>query len=322
MCTLMFFYLQTKETSYQARITFMTNESSGGGASSLLKMANSFGINIGGGSARGLNAEKLAELLVSHRMLTTTLLQEITIDGNKDIFVNHHQKIIKESDNLVTKIKIDSTGNFDLEQLSINERKIINEIITAMRKGPLGVSTSDNGIVRAMYETKSEVYSQKFITALVENLSFFYTDRTVQLQRETNDMLNFRVDSLNQLLLEKEANLRAWLNKYTRRIGAVSLTPDEFLTKSKLEREAEIASNLYKESVQAFEIAKVDLEASRPIIQIIDYPMLPLEPREPVPLIFYGVAVIGALIISTTLIIFWKLIRDALAHENAKKNDY
>ncbi len=316
-CGLTFWYIANKATTYEARLTFMTNQSSGGKVSNLLRMANSFGLNVGGGSSSGgMNAEILAELLASNRMLKTTLLNEHTINGKKDLFINHYQKLVKNSSGRVEAKAFNDV--FDTDVFAENEMHFISEAIKELKKDKIRVTVSDNGVVVTKCVTNNEAFTQGFTVKLVENLRDFYSQKSVQTQQENNDMLASRVDSLNNLLKEKEATLRAWLNKYTLRMGAFSLTPDEYLTKAKMEREAEITSNLYKESVQAFELAKLELESSKPIIQIIDYPELPLKELYPIPIIFYAVAIIGALMIATVLILFFKLIKDALRYENSE----
>lgn len=315
-CGIAYYTLSKKEVKYEAKMSFMTNDGGSGSSSGLLRMANSFGLNMGGGSSAALSAEKLAELLISNRMLKMTFLQNIELKGKEDLFINHFEQAFSSNPSKITLSEAIDKNDFELFALSTKDHSVLANAIDKIKKSGLNVSISKNGIVRVGLEMTDELFTQKFLTKLVNNLSDFYSAKTVQQQQETNDMLSSRVDSLNSLLQNKEASLRNWLTKYTLRMGAGSLTPDEFLTKSKLEREAEIASNLYKESIQAYEMSKIDLDSAKPIIQIIDYPALPLEEKVAVPWVFYAAAIIAALFISSVLIIFAKLIRDALNYEN------
>lgn len=308
-CGFMYFYLQSKESTYQARLTFMTNTNNSGGLSSLMRLAGSFG--LGGKSSGDVSAEKLAEIITSERIMKTALFTplSIVIDGSEqtDLLINHFYNIYPPENFEAQKLE-------KKEKYSLNENALINKVIRDLRD-LLGVSTSDNGIVKVFATTTNEGLSQAICVEMFTALDEYYAEKSIEKQQETYDLFKTRTDSLSGLLMAKEGELKAWLNKYAMRIKANSLTPDEYMNKVRLERETEMVSNIYKEALQSTELASMELDSAKPLIQIIDAPVLPLKELYAVPFIFYGLAIFAALVIGTILIVFNKIVRDALRDE-------
>jgi len=308
-CALMFFYLQGKQSTYQARLSFMTNTSSSGGLSSLMRLAGSFG--FGGKSSSEVSAEKLAEIITSERIIKTALFTSVNISVNgiqkNDLLINHFYAIYPPENFTPQSLQ-------KKQEYTLNENALINLVISNLMD-LVGVSTSDNGIVKVFATTLNEGLSQAICVEMFTALDEYYAEKSIEKQQETYDLFKTRTDSLGALLLTKEGELKAWLNKYALRIKANSLTPDEYMNKVRLERETEIVSNLYKEALQSTELASMELDSAKPVIQIIDAPVLPLKELYAVPFIFYGLAIFAALGIGVVLIIFNKIVRDALNDE-------
>lgn len=304
---LMTIYLNYRTTSYRAQLTFVADDGSAQGGNPLSRIASTFGLGMGGGGGSTTSPDMLVDMLMSRSLIRQTLLTEATINGRSDLLYTHYRQLKHSmTDEVVESI--------DSASLAADPTEL-NRTITFIRKWNLDARVSDSGLISLFFETESEQLSQQFAIAHTENLSRFYADKTTGQRRESLQMMSVRVDSIQQLLTATEAELRAWLNQRAIQLRAGSLTPDEFMTKTRLEREAQLLANIYAEAITGRELAAVELESAKPLVQVIDYPDLPLEPRAPVPLVFYAVAVVAGLFLSTLLIVVNKLFRDALYNE-------
>ena len=66
------------EKKYEATLTFMVNDESGGGGSGLSTILGQFGLGGGGGSQ---NYKKIVEIANSNKILTGVLMSSSSVDG-------------------------------------------------------------------------------------------------------------------------------------------------------------------------------------------------------------------------------------------------
>ncbi len=318
LCALAFWYKGTKTTKYQAKASLMTASDSSGGASGLMQLAGQFGIS----NKSQVSSEKLVELLGTKRIIYTTLLRTVTVDnpsddlkGKTDLLINHFLDFYK-TDELLSKATGQDRYRFvkkDIRDLDFTENVILENVYSKIRKKFLNANATKNDIVHVVTECESESFSKYFTENLVEVLKEFYINKTVEKQQETYSILSQRKDSIKNELDNADRVLMNWYDAKEKQLRASSLSASEYITKIEYERKAEISSAAYVESLKQTELAKISLDSSTPIIQIVDFPSFPLKELRPSLFIYLLAAIFAALILASVFIIVWKIIRDALA---------
>jgi len=316
-CALAFWYAGTKTTSYVANASLMTASESSS-ASGLMALAGQFGLP----QKTQVSADKLVELLGTKRIIYTTLLKNVDfsespvgVTKKSDLLVNHFLEFYKTDQ----KFK-EETGQEkfrftekEMEDLNFNESLILEKIFNSIRRNFLNASATKNGIVHVNTECESESFAKYFTENIVEVLKNFYIDKTTEKQKTTYKILAGRTDSIKAVLENADQVLLGWYDANHKQLRASSLSAKKYLTKVEYERKAEIASAAYIEAIKQSELAKITLDSNTPIIQIVDFPTFPLKEMKPSFLIYLIAAIFAALLLATLLIVFLKLIRDALA---------
>ena len=317
-CSLAYWHYGTKVVNFEGKASLMTAADTGGGMSGLMQLAGQFGI----AKQSQVSSEKLVELLGTKRIIYTTLFQTVTLDnpsdavkGKTDLLVNHYLDYfnIDESLSKATGVERFRFTEKPIEELNYNESLILNNVYNKIKKSYLNAFTTKNGIIHVTTECQSESFAKYFTENIVQVLKNFYIDKTIEKQRETYSILSSRKDSIKTELESADAMLTHWYDTKQKQLRASSLSAKDYMNKITYERKAEIASAAYIESLKQTEMAKISLDSSTPIIQIVDFPSFPLKEIRPSFFIYLLAAIFAALILSSILIILWKLVRDALA---------
>ncbi len=302
-------------TQYVAKASFMTNSQSSGGMSGVMQIMGQFG--IGGGRGGQLDNEKLVELLASRKMIFITLAKEATINDKKDFLFNHYINLFNihdewEEDEELQNFKFEHN---DYGKFTTTENKAAQIIYITIKNQLLNGSVSKGGVIKVNCISISEAFSQVFLSKLIETLDKFYIDKAVEQQNKTYKIIKNRVDSLQGALFYKEEQLASWIDENRTRLIAGTLSAKKRMKQERMKGQAEILSVMYAEAVKNRELAYMNLLSHTPIIQIIDSPVLPLEILATNRMMRYITSVFAGGVMVTVLIIFIKLIRDALREE-------
>lgn len=268
---------------YKATLTFAMEEDkgNGGGFSSALGLASSFGIDLGGtGGGGAFAASNLAELMKSRLIVEKVLLEPIKINGkettlaNYYIDINHYREIWPKNNNFTNIEFLPNTdrSNFTLQQDSILQLFYKNLI----DKDNLTIMQKDKKVTILSIEVKShdELFSKFFCENLAKETSEFYIETKSKKAKINNDVLQKQVDSVRAELngaitgVATETDNVYNLNPAFNVKGAPS-------KKKQIDVQANTAvlTNL----VVQLELAKITLRKETPLIQLIDKPILPLE---------------------------------------------
>jgi len=303
-----------KAKTYTATITFMTTDDAPTRFSGILQLAGQLGINTG---SRGeVKSEKILELVSSKNIVYTTLLKKIEINGKTDLLFNHYIEQFKTLDELTltdTSLLNFTFTSTDLNNFNFKENKVASYIYKEIFDFYLSTSISENGIMKAECITKSEPFSKEFTAELIKTLSDYYIRKTIEQESQAYRLIDKRVDSLYRLLLGKENALADWIDSHRNAIRAGTLPASVLMQQQRLESEAEVLSVMYMEAAKNREIAKMNLVAGTPIIQIIDFPTYPLPEKRHGALIPAILALFTAGVLVTIALTLNKLIRDAFS---------
>lgn len=300
-----------KIVSYEAVASFMAADNSSGSGGGLIRMVGQLGL---GRRSQSVDADLLKELLSAKRMVYGALLREVAFEDGSDLLINRFVEL-EGTDKEVGKDNEFEGYRFTItnaDSLDMAGHTIIKEVYEDIVDGYLDVYTSDDGIVYITLDTPHEALSRELAVELMNTLQDFYVFTSVEKQQSNLDIITERVDSIHNVVKNAQYALASWYEKQQNRMKAGTVSPKNYMRKVELERTAEVANVVYIEAVKSKELAEMELETKRPIIQIIDMPQYPLQKRRSSLILALILAGFLACTLSTVLIIINKIIRDAL----------
>jgi hypothetical protein len=292
-----FYFALYQKPIYISKYSFILNENEGGTSLNLSSLAGIAGISGLGGSSNNVNEDKLLYLANSRLIIGESLLDNYEINGKKGSLVNHFIDIYELQKRFISDTSLINFQYFkstQLEKLDYQENKVMDLIIkmiidskflTIDTKKKTGIVIQSAGIIAMDYKSIDEEFSKYFIESLFNNLSNYYTNKSIQRQFKNYLLIQNRADSLKDVLYEKETN---GANIYDRNIKIIKMAGRVDLERNK--REIQILSLMYSEVLKNLEIAKFNLDNQTPFFQSVDKPTFPLEIKKKSKLIL---AIIG-----------------------------
>ena len=302
---------------YPATLTFMVNEDDGNSMGGISAILGQFGI---GGARKGKNnLDKILELASSRKIISSVIFEKRKVDGKEDYIANHliflyefHDKWDEDTTGLDGFLFIhDSIAIFNK-----TENKALKSVyrkIVGNEKKPGILTTSydeETGIMSIGVSAQSEYCSIELSKLVYEKLSDFYIEKTTEKQNETFKVVQFKADSIKQLLNVKEYALANFKDS-NRGLWATKTKLKEL----QLQRDVQVLNVMYGESLKNLEIADFSLRNRTPFVQIIDEPIAPITPsvKSKLSAIFIG-GILGVFL-SVSYFVFWKIFRDTMNAE-------
>lgn len=298
-----------KKLQYTASTTFVLEEDKVGGGfgSGLMGLASMAGIDINGGGGL-FQGDNILVLYRSRSMIEKTLLTEVPFNGRKIMLVDRYIDIngLREDWSKIDQLKNLKFQNFtelngDVHTLSRTQDSIIGLIVGDMNKNCLNVTRPDKklSIIKADIKSSDEFFSKAFNDQIVKNVNDFY------IQTKTKKSLE------NVLILKQKADsVRAIMNGAIYTAAAVSdatpnLNPTRLTQRlapiQRSQFNAEANKEILGELVKNLELSKIALIKERPLIQVIDRPVLPLPVEGRGRLLFMA---LSALAFGTLTVVF------------------
>ena len=295
-------------TRYNAELTFVVEDPKGSNPlSAITGVASNFGFDLGGTSSTTFSQQNIMELLKSRGVVEATLLEEGTIDGKKDLLVEHYITI-KEFREVWAKSEEFSGVNFN-KASTLEHDSIMGVIWKKLTINNLNIEMQNDeaNIINLSFISANEQFAKQFTETLIDEMSKMYITHQTKQARNTLDFLQDRADSVF-VELDKSEKEFARVKDINQRIIKASGRLKEL----QLMREVEVLNTMYLEIVKNLEISKMTLLNQTPIINIIDKPILPLE-EEKLSKTMAGI--LGGFLggfLSVCFFIFGKLFKDAL----------
>jgi len=295
-------------TRYKAELTFVVEDSKGPNPlGAMTGIASNFGFDLGGTSSTTFSQQNIMELLKSRGVVEATLLEEGTIDGKKDLLVEHYITI-KEFREVWAKSEEFSGVNFN-KTSTLEHDSIMGVIWKGLTINNLNIEMQNDeaNIINLSFISANEQFTKQFTITLIDEMSKMYITHQTKQARNTLDFLQDRADSVF-VELDKSEKEFARVKDINQRIIKASGRLKEL----QLMREVEVLNTMYLEIVKNLEISKMTLLNQTPIINIIDKPILPLEEEK------YSKTMAGIFggflggFLSVCFFIFGKLFKDAL----------
>lgn len=311
--TIGYIYATFQKQVYIAELTFALEEdkSSAGGLSSALGIANSLGIDLGGGSAGGaFSGSNLLELMKSRTLIEKALLNPIIVNGKKLSLADYYIQLARSKKRRGEKPVfqpiqfnvLEDRSKFTLAQDSLLGT-LYQQIVS--NGGVLSVSQKDKKISIITIEVKStdELFSKSFAETIARVVSDFYIDTKSKKAKLNYEILQKQTDSIrNELNAAITGVATANDNTY-------NLNPALNVHRApSARRQIDVQANtaILTQLVANLEMAKVSLRRETPLIQIIDTPILPLRKDKPSKL---RLLIIGGLLGIGMTVFFWVSIR-------------
>lgn len=266
-----------KKPVYTASLNFVLDEQKGGGMGGMSSLASLVGINLGVMEGAGLfTNDNIMEFIKSKRMIRQTLLTTVDIEGKKELLIDRYVRINKlnrkwkDHPSLANFTFRADTGSFFLQDslISLYYKDIIKNEMT-IEKPDKKLS-----IIQLDIKSEDELYAKIFCEQLIKNVTDFYVETLTKKSSENLTILTKQVDSVRSELNEA-------LNAVATSTDA-NPSPNAAFQRLKVpsqKRQVDVQANtaILTELVRQQEIARLNVQNDKPLIQALDRPILPLE---------------------------------------------
>lgn len=299
---------------YPAKITFNVDEDEGGTNSSISGILGQFG--LGAVRPTRYNLDKILALSKSRRVIQETLLTKLEIEGDTDYLANHITKeynltLPRNNSKEPFRFVHDSIADFTIDE---NEMliSIYNFIIGPPDKPKKALMTSsyndDSNIMSITVSTTNEKLSVQLAERMFESLSQYYINKTIEKQLKTFTIVAAKRDSVLGVLKSSEYQLA----NFKDRNRSLLMRTDQ-LTELRLQREITTLAAMYAEVLKNTEVADFALKNKTPFIQVIDAPIMPIQPVTKSLLKTIALGIIIGSIIGAAIVVGRKLWRESIA---------
>lgn len=267
---------------YTATTSFVLEEGNqGGGLRSYAGLASTFGVDLGGGGGGLFEGENILELYRSRNMITQTLLTEVELNGKKQLLVDRYIQFNELRENWDEKpalknIKFKPDNIYSTPQQQLLHDSIMGTIVYTIDKSYLSAVKKDKklNILYVKVTSPDELFSMAFNQRLVENVNNFYLDTKTKKSLENVAILQAKTDSVRTIMT----------GAINRAVVIADATPNQNPTRmaqrlapiQNAKLNGEIHQQVLGTLLQNLELAKISLLRETPLIQIVDFPVLPL----------------------------------------------
>jgi hypothetical protein len=272
-------YAWLKPITYTARLTFVVEESKGGGGSLLSGLAGQFGFDLGGLSGTGgvLAGDNVQQLLRSQKMIKNTLLTPFG-DSNTVSIADEYARTSKLSESWGKKYNDGKAVRFPLDSAAYTrlQDSLLQVITQRISEKELGVGKPDKKLsfFEATVTMHNEALAQVFTTRLIDQATRFYIDTKTKRQRNNVNRLQARADSIG-LILNQRTYSASQANNIMLDVNPAYPTANvgvELKQRDKL-----VLQTIYAEIVKNSEISRTMLIQETPTFQVVDEPEFPLK---------------------------------------------
>jgi len=266
-----------KMPTYTAVCTFVLEEEGKGGAlSQYAGLASIAGINLDNGGSGLFQGDNIIELYKSRLMLEKTLLSEVDFDGKKQMLIDRYVNFNELRSKWKKHDQIDSVSfNGDPEKFNRHQDSIITDIVNIFNKKYLTVLKPDKklSIIDVGFRSTDELFAKEFINKLVETVNDFYIATKTKKSYQNVQVLQHQADSVKMAL---NTSISGVASASDAAPNANPLLLTLRVPSQKKQVDVQASTAVYGEIVKNLEISKINLRQEKPLIQIIDTPVLPL----------------------------------------------
>lgn len=303
-----FFYSGLKKTLYVAKTSFVLEDDKGGGLGSLAGLASMAGVDISNGGSGIFQGDNIIELYKSRLMIKKCFLTPILVNKHSELLVDYFIDINKLKSKWINK-PILKQIDFRKTQNGIITRakdSLLNEFIEDINKNYLFVSKPDKklSILEVIVKSNNEIFAKEFNTLIVQTVNDFYLQTKTKKAQENVKILQLKTDSVRGVMngaiyaasrvSDNTPNINP--TRQTQRVAPIQRS----------QFSAETNKAVLGELVKNLEMSKISLLKEKPLLQIIDQPVYPLDT---IKLTKLKGSIIGAILFTFILTITLSLYR-------------
>jgi len=265
--------------TYTSRVTFVVDDTKGGGGSMLSSLAGQIGLDMGSLSAGGVLAgDNVLELLRSQTLIKQTLLTPYDEAKPGYTLADRYAEAeeLKESWKKYNKEGPLVSFSSDRTKYSRLQDSLLQDIVIRIGDGDFSISKPDKKLTffEASATMKDEKLSQLFCTRLITNATDFYVQTKTMKLRTNVERLQRRADSIGYLLNRKTYAASASSKML---LDANPAFPTAEVSSEVQGRDKMMLSTAYSEVFKSLEASKTMLMQETPTIQIVDVSEYPLQ---------------------------------------------
>lgn len=273
-----FIYAFMQKPKYIAETSFVLEDGEkGGGLSQYAGLASMAGIDLGGGAGGIFQGDNIIQLYKSRRMIEETLLTLDTFDNKPQLLIDRYIGFNDLRNNWKDIEKLTNI-NFSInkQHFSRLQDSVMGIIIGAINKNILEVSKPDKklSIINVKVKSEDEMFSKSFAENIVSTVNQFYVNTKTKKSAENLFILQKQADSVRNALNNSISGVATAIDANPNSNPAYQTLR---VPSQKKQFDVQASGAVYQEVVKNLEIAKITVRKERPLIQVIDSPILPLE---------------------------------------------
>ena len=273
-------YSWLSKPQYTATTTFVLEGGEAKGLSQYAGMAAMVGIDLGGGSGGLFQGDNILELYKSRNMIAQTLLS--TSPDSSELLVERYIRFNElnkawADDPELSKLDFrKASAALDARSLRVRD-SVMTTFVSSIKEDNLTVEKPDKtlSIIQVNVTSPDEIFSKSFNEQLVQQVNDFYIQTKTKKFTSNIAMLQAKVDSVRSVM-EGAIYSAAQVSDATPNIN-----PTRQVQRAAPVQEAQFSAEanraILSQLLQNLELTKMNLMQEQPLIQLVDYPVLPLK---------------------------------------------
>lgn len=276
-------YAWLTPATYTAKLTFVVEETKtgGGGLGSLASLAGQFGVDLGGSGGGMLSGDNVLVYFKSESLAKETLITPLS-ENSKISLADRYAEIYDHKQKWLENDQINQLVNFPPVTVGVKyttlQDSLLNVLVYEINSKRFSIGKTDKraNFIDAHVTTKDAIFSKRYCELIVDKAINKYQVTKTKRQKSTVDKLQFRADSILNLL-NRKTSMSASLQttSTTKDINPIYKTNTAIAVET-VSRDKTVLVTMFAEIVKNLELAKFTLSQETPVIQIIDSPELPL----------------------------------------------
>ncbi len=276
-------YAYLKKPTYTAITTFVLEDDKGGngGLGSIAGIASMAGLDLGNGGGGIFQGDNILVLYKSRKMIKKTLLTTVDYQGKRMLLVDRYIDFNKkreqwESNPKLKNINFLDSLNSDGRNFSRLQDSVLGSIIADIDQSYLKVTRPDKklSIIKAEVISIDEFFAKSFNEQIVKNVNDFYIQTKTKKSAENVSILQQKTDSVRKVMNGEIYSAVAISD------ATPNLNPTRQMQRTapiqRSQFSAETNRAMLTELVKNLELSKISLRNEKPLLEVVDVPVLPL----------------------------------------------
>jgi hypothetical protein len=273
-----FTYAYLKKPVYIAETTFVLEEGEGrGGLGAYAGLASMIGIDLNAGGGGVFQGDNIIELYRSRKMIQETLLSKGIFTGKQQLLIDRYITFKRLRETWDKKPNLQGIKfNILQNEFTLQHDSIMSKIVEDIKRNYLTVSRPDDklSILKVEIKSKDELFAKAFADNIVATVNNFYVETKTKKSSENLAILQHQADSVRKSLNYSIGGVAAAADANPNMNSAFQTLR---VPSQRKQVDVQASAAVYQEIVKNLELAKVTFRREKPLIQVIDEPVLPLK---------------------------------------------